>query len=130
MSDGGKGDKQRPTNHEAFANNFDQIFKNKPVRGSFVQCKETGKLIPKDEYYAPSENGAAYIQPDIAPYQSMITGEMITSRSQHRAHLKQHNCFEIGNEVNHAMKTARPKPQHDTEGLKRTLAEVLNSRRF
>lgn len=39
------------------------------------------------------------VTPDIEPYQSMITGEMITSRSQHREHLKMHNATEIGNEL-------------------------------
>jgi len=29
MSDGGKGSTQRPTDHEAYANNFDRIFGNK-----------------------------------------------------------------------------------------------------
>lgn len=38
---------------------------------------------------------------DMQPYKSMVTGEMITSRSQHRAHLKAHNCIEIGNETNY-----------------------------
>ena len=36
--------------------------------------------------------------PDIQPYKSMLTGEMIESRSKHRSHLKQHGCIEIGNE--------------------------------
>ena len=35
---------------------------------------------------------------DIKPYRSMINGEMITSRSQHREHLKQHGCMEVGND--------------------------------
>jgi hypothetical protein len=39
-----------------------------------------------------------YIMPDIAPYKSMIDGRMITSRSQHRLHLKAHGCVEVGNE--------------------------------
>jgi len=29
MSDGGKGDKQRPTNHKTFSENFDRIFGTK-----------------------------------------------------------------------------------------------------
>jgi hypothetical protein len=29
MSDGGKGSTQRPTDHEAYANNFDRIFRKK-----------------------------------------------------------------------------------------------------
>ena len=35
---------------------------------------------------------------DIQPYRSMVTGEMITSRSQHRDHRKSHGCVEVGNE--------------------------------
>lgn len=42
---------------------------------------------------------APMVMTDIQPYQSMITGEMITSRSQHKAHLKTHKCIEIGNET-------------------------------
>ena len=38
------------------------------------------------------------IMPDIAPYQSQVTGEMITSRSRHREHLRQHNMVEVGND--------------------------------
>lgn len=36
--------------------------------------------------------------PDIQPYQSMIDGRLITSRSQHRDHLKAHGAVEIGND--------------------------------
>lgn len=43
------------------------------------------------------------VMDDIEPYQSMITGEWITSRSEHRAHLLQHRCVEVGND---AMKVA------------------------
>ena len=39
-----------------------------------------------------------YVMPDIQPYKSMIDGRMITSRSEHRAHLKAHGCIEVGNE--------------------------------
>jgi hypothetical protein len=35
---------------------------------------------------------------DIEPYQSMVTGEMINSRSRHREHLKDHGCVEVGND--------------------------------
>lgn len=44
---------------------------------------------------------APYVAADMTPYQSMITGEMINSRSQHRTHLRDHNCIEIGNETHH-----------------------------
>lgn len=39
------------------------------------------------------------VMPDIQPYKSMITGEMITSRSQHREHLKKHGYREVGNDT-------------------------------
>ena len=38
------------------------------------------------------------VMPDVQPYQSMVDGSMITGRSQHREHLRQHNCIEVGNE--------------------------------
>ena len=50
----------------------------------------------------PASEGVM-VMPDIKPYQSMIDGSWITSRSEHREHLKQHGCVEVGNE---AMKTA------------------------
>ena len=43
------------------------------------------------------------IMPDIEPYRSMIDGRMITSRSQHREHLRDNNCVEVGNEALKAM---------------------------
>lgn len=46
----------------------------------------------------PAANHSAMIQTDITPYASQITGEMITSRSHHRAHLKQHGAEEVGSE--------------------------------
>ena len=47
------------------------------------------------------------IMPDIQPYQSMADGSMIMGRRQHREHLRQHNCIEIGNET---MQTNKPAP--------------------
>jgi len=64
------------------------------MRKTYIQID--GKLVEKSEYYAAPV--APGIMPDILPYQSMADGSMITSRSQHRAHLRQHNCIEIGNE--------------------------------
>lgn len=58
---------------------------------------------------------APYIAPDIQPYKSMVTGEMITSRSQHRSHLKQHNMIEVGNEM------PKPKKIPEVSGLKEEL---------
>lgn len=59
---------------------------------------------------------------DIEPYKSMITGEMITSRSVHKTHLKQHGCVEVGNDTSHM----KPKPvKHDFRKRKQILASQL-----
>ena len=54
-----------------------------------------GKLVEK---YATERPTGPQIMPDIQPYKSMIDGHMVTSRSEHRIHLRDHNCIEIGNE--------------------------------
>lgn len=65
----------------------------------YIQHPETRELIPAHEY-EPPETGrkGPSIQRDIKPYQSVIDGSWITSRSHHRAHLKANNCIEVGNE--------------------------------
>ena len=63
------------------------------MRKSYVQVD--GVLYEKGTEPTPE---GFMVMPDIKPYQSMINGEMITSRSQHREHLKAHGCQELGNE--------------------------------
>ena len=62
---------------------------------------------------------APYVVADIQPYQSMATGEMITSRSRHKQHLKDHGLVEIGNE--------KPKQQvvEKPRDIKKDLHEVM-----
>lgn len=61
---------------------------------------------------------------DIQPYRSMATGEMITSRSQHRDHLKNTGCVEVGNE------TIKPKTQSwlEQKTQKETLRKEIAAR--
>ncbi len=54
---------------------------------------------------------------DINPYKSMVTGEMITSRSRHRDHLARHNLIEIGNDTSHMTKRPTPPPSQDRKRL-------------
>ena len=56
------------------------------VDGEFVERKKDSK----GRYH--------YVIPDIVPYKSMIDGRMVTSRSEHRRHLKANNCIEVGND--------------------------------
>lgn len=62
---------------------------------------------------------AAIVQ-DIQPYRSMITGEMITCRRQHRTHLKDHGCIEVGNEK------LKPKRLESPPGLKEEIIKQVH----
>lgn len=53
---------------------------------------------------------------DIKPYTSQIDGTVIESRSQHRNHLKQHGCIEVGNEKQQQRKPEEPKGLKDAIG--------------
>lgn len=100
-SEAGKGDKRRPTDDKKFEANYDAIFGNKPrIRGSFVWDEIEKRMVPKEEFYAnyiPPD--APMVMGDIQPYKSVVTGEAINSRSQHREMLKRHNLVEFGNEA-------------------------------
>lgn len=56
---------------------------------------QTHAEVPLD--YSERKSGIQVIK-DIDPYKSMITGERIGSRRQHKDHLKAHGCIEVGNE--------------------------------
>ena len=65
-----------------------------------------------------------FVQGDIQPYKSQLTGEMVESRSRHRALLREHKCVEVGNETQYL----RPKEKRPPPGLKQRLIEVVNSK--
>jgi len=59
---------------------------------------QDGELVWVREELDKHTKQGHQIMLDIQPYKSMVDGSMITSRSKHREHLRQHNCIEIGNE--------------------------------
>jgi len=75
-----------------------------------------GKLVEKgsdehlDKVYGP------FVMNDIQPYQSMIDGRMITSRSVHKEHLLANGCIEVGNEK---METRIPVTKSDRKEVLR-----------
>lgn len=75
------------------------------------------------DYEAP-QRLSAMVMGDIQPYKSQVTGEMITSRSQHRDHLKAHKLIEVGNET----KYLAPKRKELPPGLKERLIHEVNKR--
>lgn len=93
------------------------------MRTRYIQ-RSDGKLVPADEYYA--EPLSAMVLPDIQPYQSMVDGSMITSRSQHRAHLKQHGCIELGNETA-ALLQPRVLPEADPKHRKELIVAQIQA---
>ncbi len=96
------------------------------MRKTYVQDPVTYELIPKEEYHRREEVNAPMVMGDIQPYQSMCDGTMITSRSQHREHLRRHNVIEIGNETKTLFNQAkRPTPP---PGLKETLIRVAHEK--
>jgi len=125
MSDGGKGDNRRPENQEAFADGYDRIFgkDHKPSRGRFIWDKEKRDFVEYSQHY--SESTAPYILGDIQPYQSMVTGEMIQGRRQHREHLKSHNLIEVGNETKYI---SQRKAIETPAGLRETIAREVYKR--
>lgn len=103
---------------EQYRKAYDGIFgQSKAKGGSYIQDKETGRFIPAHEWeekYGRNTRGKTswQVMPDISPYQSVIDGREITSRSRHRVHLKDHNCVEVGNEKQ------KPKEIPPVPGLK------------
>lgn len=79
-----------------------------------------GEAIEVSSDYTPDPCAFAMVMNDIQPYKSMITGEWITSRSHHRAHLKAHKVIEVGNETNYL----QPKPKQLPAGLKERVREI------
>mgnify|MGYP001615623044 FL=1 len=88
----------------------------------YIQDPETFELIPADRYYAVPKSGIEII-PDIAPYRSQIDGSLITSRSRHREHLKQHGCIEVGNDSSVTNPTYTP--PGSPPGLKEAIAQSM-----
>lgn len=66
---------------------------------------------------------------DIQPYQSMVTGEWITSRSAHREHLKKHGMVEVGNDSSLNRKPSIPptNPQQLKEILRAQVNDMTNA---
>jgi hypothetical protein len=68
------------------------------MRRRWIQDPTTNRFVPEEEYYRPAPNQAPLVMPDISPYRNVVDGKEITSRSHHRAFLRQHGLIEVGNE--------------------------------
>jgi len=102
------------------------------ARQSYRFDKELGKCIPKSEWiekYGKDDvirKTNSNIIKDIYQYRSTIDVSMITSRSHHRNHLKQHGYEEIGTEsLDDAKDTFAPPPKKD-ESVKEAVINAYN----
>lgn len=91
-----------------------------------AEYKDDVLVWHSDEFEEEHKTDVHHVMNDIQPYQSMIDGQWISSRSHHKAHLKAHNCIEVGNEVNYLKSLAKaPSPP---PGLKETLIGLANEK--
>lgn len=70
---------------------------------------------------------APQVLKDIDPYVSQIDGSLITSRSQHRDHLRQHGCIEVGNEKMEPQKDSWIEKKEQKEALRQEIAARIDS---
>ena len=103
------------------------------ARSSWVQIKEAGKyrLVPRgsSEHLAAAQSmqSGLYVIPDIAEYRSPITGEIVRGRAQHRAHMREHDVIERGNEP---IRPPKPfKPAGIKDDLRASYEQLRNKRR-
>ena len=59
----------------------------------FIQDRETGKLIPADQYHR-QQNESAAVHGDIEAFVSPIDGSVIDDRAKLRAHNKKHDVVD------------------------------------
>jgi hypothetical protein len=69
---------------------------------------------------------AARVIPDIDPYISQATGEVITSRSRHREHLIENGLIEVGNDTQER-KPSYLEQKQQKEALRREIAQRIDS---
>lgn len=67
-----------------------------PKYKTYLGTDSRNHILP--EYGGEYDNGAAgpYIMPDKQPYRSPLDGTVVTSRSQHREHMRRHGVIEAG----------------------------------
>ena len=95
------------------------------MRKRYVQIN--GQLYERG--HEPVAEGPMIID-DIKPYRSQATGEMITSRSQHREHLKAHGCVEVGDQVQYLKPPERSFESATRKELIRTQIDAMSHAEF
>lgn len=99
----------------------------------FASVSERHTAAPECHGKMQLEIGAAYVQPDIAPYIAVAGdkfGQPITSRREHRAYLKRNKLVEVGNEPIRPIKNDfKPRRGEVREELRKVVPDVLRRHR-
>ncbi len=93
------------------------------MRQRFRWSDSQNRLVPIEEWTDEPANSGPMIMGDIQPYRSMIDGSIINSRSQHRRHLREHGCIEVGNDS--SIKNPSRKPIQSPPGLTDTIRQAV-----
>jgi len=96
------------------------------MRTRYIQDHITGEIYNAEDGPKIPRPSGPMIMGDIQPYKSMVDGTIITSRSKHRAHLREHNCTEVGNELKYISKQ---KQVYDGEGRKQAVIDAVKRNR-
>lgn len=94
---------------------------------SFIQCRKTGKLIPKEEYYAESKHTHNIIT-DIEPFVSNATSDtpVISSRSQLREYCKKHGLVPAEECRGMPVRTLNTEYKRDKKGVIEAIKRAMN----
>lgn len=87
------------------------------IMAIYVFDKSSGEMVEKG---ARQRSNHHQVMSDLTPYRSMIDGSVISSRSTHRTHLRDHGCIEVGNET-----MENVKPSYKSDARKRMIADQL-----
>ena len=92
--------------------------------GKLVAEYKGSECVYYDADYYHAQDAGYMVMPDIQPYKSMVDGSLISSRSVHRSHLRQHGCIEVGNDS--SALNPRPQPLKSPPGLKEEIIRAVN----
>lgn len=82
-----------------------------------------GEAIEVSRDYVELRQTDYRVLPDIQPYQNMLDGREISSRSRHREFIRDNNLVELGND---SILHAKPKPLESPPGLKEQYIRAVN----
>ncbi|ABK44200.1 hypothetical protein Mmc1_1691 [Magnetococcus marinus MC-1] len=78
-----------------------------------------GRLVEVDLHAPLPERKGPYIMSDLTPYRNVVNGGVISSRSSHRAFLRDNQLVEVGNET--------PAPRHhELESPRQAIVENMH----